>query len=511
MAGDLVDLSRQPVPTDMMADVVVVGSGCGGGTAARVLAEAGHDVVVLEEGGDFTGRALTQRDGQMYDQLYMDRGGRATDDMAISVLQGRVLGGGGVINASDVVPMSDEVLAFWRSRFGLTHLTSRALEPHRAAALADLQANPIAEAQLNANNRLLRDGSRRLGMAGEVMQHNREGCSGLGTCLIGCPIGAKRNPRAVAIPAAMQADARFFTRARAVRIDSASAELKTIAVRTLDERGYHERGSFLLRARTVILAANAVNSAQLLLRSGVGNEHVGRHLSLQPQLPVVARFPQKLNSFRGIPQAYAVTHGEEVSEERGLWGYRIESIMATPGVVSTLLPFVGAELKDAMTAYPHYAAALLLVPDEPSGRITLTADGRPRISYQHLENHKARTRDALKAAARAFLAAGATQVEVPLARPLTLGSTVDLNKVDGLDFAPCTAPWLSAHQQGGVRMAPASRDGATDPDGQVWGTRGVYVFDSSWFPSSSSSHTMTPIIMMARYLAHSLVARLRHS
>ena len=73
------------------------------------------------EGGDFTGRQLNQRDA-MYDQLYMDRGGRATEDLSITVLQGRVLGGGGVINLGDVVPVTDGVLNVWRERFGLASL-----------------------------------------------------------------------------------------------------------------------------------------------------------------------------------------------------------------------------------------------------------------------------------------------------------------------------------------------------------------------------------------------------
>ena len=95
---ELQDLSQATAdPADLGCDVCIIGSGCGGATAARVLAEAGKDVILLEEGGDFTGSQLTQRDAAMYDQLYAERGGRTTEDGTISVLSGRVLGGGGVI------------------------------------------------------------------------------------------------------------------------------------------------------------------------------------------------------------------------------------------------------------------------------------------------------------------------------------------------------------------------------------------------------------------------------
>ncbi len=58
-------------------------------------------------------------------------------------------------------------------------------------------------------------------------------------------------------------------------------------------------------------------------------------------------------------------------------------------------------------------------------------------------------------------------------------------------------------------MGPWARDGAAEPDGRVYGTRDVYVFDSSGFPSSASSHTMTPILTIARYLSQRLLARSR--
>ena len=505
----IVDLSAVS-PGDLTCDVCVVGSGCGGGTAARLLAEAGRDVIVLEEGGDFTGPRLTQREAAMYDQLYMDRGGRSTDDLAVSVLQGRALGGGPTINAADVVPIPAAVLAHWRRAHGLTDLTEEALRPHAAAALTDLSASRVPEDMVNRANGLLRQGTQAMGWRGEVMLHNRVGCVGLGTCLIGCPVDAKQGPRFVSIPAAEKAGARFLTRARAVRIDDGSAEIKQVRVRALDPRGYHERGELTVRARTVIVAANAVASAQLLLRSGLGNEHVGRNLMLQPQLPLVAVFAEQVRPFEGIPQSYAVTEFERHDDPTyGLWGFRIEGIMGTPGITASLLPFVGAQAKQMMTLYPRLAASLLLVVDEPSGTVELHDDGRPRILYDHRENHKERLRAAVKAGARAYLAAGAEQVVVPIAAPVVIRSEADLAQVDQIPFLPATAPLISAHQQGSVRFAPSAKQGAADPTGQVYGTRGVYVFDSSGFPTSASSHTMTPIITMARYLTTRLLAEAR--
>jgi len=507
--GAIVDGSSERLPERLTVEVCIIGSGAGGATAAWELARAGREVLVVEEGGDFPREKLTERENEMYDQLYMDRGGRTTSDAGIMVMQGRALGGGTIINASDVVPIPDGVLRFWQRRHGLTDFSPEALAPYRERALRDLSANVPEEDRLNVNNKLLRAGGEALGWRGEVMHHNRVGCAGVGECLIGCPVGAKRNMRAVAIPNAVAAGARFLTRVRVKRIDDATGELKTLRLRRLDARGHHEQGDeHVVRAKIVILAANAIGSAALLLGSGLGNAHVGQHLSLQPQLPLLAHFDREVRFFRGIPQAYAVTEFETLDDaEHGWWGFRIEAIGATPGIMASMVPLYGPDAKTFMHGFPSMAAALLLTPDDPSGTVRVESSGRLWIDYTLTDEQRTRLRQAAKAGARAYLAAGAREVLVPVSPPVVVRSGKDLDAIDRIDFRPATAPLVSAHQQGTVRFAPSERDGGADPDGQVYGTRGVHVFDSSGFPSSSSSHTMMPIITVSRYLTDRLLAR----
>ena len=487
--------------------VCVIGSGCGGATAARALAEAGFEVLVLEEGGDYSGSQLTQREGEMYDRLYMDRAGRATSDLGITILQGRVLGGGGVINMSDVVPISDAVLGHWQSSYGLSDFGVEQMAPHQERALKDLSAQRIPEDQLNRNNRLLRSGAIRLGWQGENMMHNRVGCRGIGACLIGCAANAKRNPRMTVIPEAIKAGAQFWIRARALRIEDGTKELKTIHVERLDELGHHRLGTLRLKAKIVILAANAVASAELLLRSGLGNSHVGRHLSLQPQIPVVAEYAEDVRMFRGIPQAYAITEFEKTDDpERGWWGLRIESIGSGPGNAAGLLPLFGSAGKELMARYPKLAAALVLTPDESVGRVRVKRSGRLEIDYALTDELRSRYKQGIRAAAQAYLAAGALQVIIPSTTPLFLRSESDLQKIDDLAFRPLELPMISAHQQGGLRFATSTKHGAADPTGQIYGTRDMYVMDSSGFPSTASSHTMAPIMTVSNYLSAGLVA-----
>jgi choline dehydrogenase-like flavoprotein len=456
-------------------------------TLPDALTEAGHDVVVLEEGRDLIGPERTQRDGAMYDQLFMDRGGRATHDLSISVLQGRVLGGGGVVNTCDVVPIPDGVLHHWATKYGLEDFAPERFKRFTDDALRDLSASRIPESLVNSANNKLRQGAEGLGLRGEVMMHNRVGCIGLGTCMLGCPIHAKQNPRMVALPKAIEAGARIFTRARAVKIDKTNQEIKEITVRTLDPGGYREQNELKVRAKVVIVAANAISSAQLLLRSGVGNSHVGKNLILQPQLAIIALFD---------------------NAEFGLWGFRVEGIMGTPGIVSTMLPFSGVPGMENMAQYDRMAASLLLAPDAPSGQVEVARDGRLTIRYEQRKNHQDRLRHAAEIAAKVYLEAGARKVLVPTASPLVIRSAREAKQAQQLTFAPASAPMISAHQQGTVRFAASERDGGADLNGQVYGTRDVYVFDSSGYPTSAASHTMTPIIASSRMLTTKLLTRI---
>ena len=161
-----------------------------------------------------------------------------------------------------------------------------------------------------------------------------------------------------------------------------------------------------------------------------------------------------------------------------------------------------------MAQYDRMAASLLLAPDRPSGQVEVSRDGRLTIRYEQRADHAQRLRDAVENASKVYLEAGAREVLVPTLPALRVRTAREAKQAQNISFAPATAPLLSAHQQGTVRFSPNERDGGADPDGQVYGTKDVYVFDSSGFPTSSSSHTMTPIIASSRMLTTKLLSRL---
>lgn len=75
------------------ADIAIVGSGAGGATSAEILSAAGFKVLLIEEGGLFTSSDFKLQEDEAYPTLYQEGLGRMSKDGAITILQGRAVGG----------------------------------------------------------------------------------------------------------------------------------------------------------------------------------------------------------------------------------------------------------------------------------------------------------------------------------------------------------------------------------------------------------------------------------
>lgn len=474
---------------------VIVGSGAGGGVLAARLAEAGRSVCVLEEGPRVSKADFNQREGAMYNLLYRDAGSQLTKDGAISVLQGRCLGGSTTINQGDCVPIEAAVLQHWRTQYGWADWGGISDADVAAAAtrsMAEMGAGPIPPELLNRNNRLLAEGAAKIGLHGEPLHHNRVGCVGSGYCLIGCAYDAKRGTLVEHLPRAEAAGAALWCGKRVDR-------LLTDGHRAIGVAG----DGFEVRGERVFLAAGAIHTPGILVRSGLKMAGLGANLSLQPQAPTVAIFDTPVDFHRGVPQAWGSRSTLDITPERGLRGYTLEPVAAGPAMTASLVPLPMPQLRPLLSEYRHLAAALCLVPDVPGGRVVWGKGPRPKIDYVPSAEHRATLIDAMKTCARAYLAAGAREVRIPAVGAPAIRSEADLSTLDTLPMRSNELPMISAHPQGTCRMGPGE-DAVVGLDFRLRGFDNAYVVDASLFPTTSSTHTMVPVMSMAHLLADQL-------
>ena len=95
---DITNASALNEDLHLEADVVVVGTGSGGGTTADVLSAAGLKVILLEEGVLKSSDQFNMVEREGLTDLYQEGAMRNTKDGGILIAQGRNVGGGTTVN-----------------------------------------------------------------------------------------------------------------------------------------------------------------------------------------------------------------------------------------------------------------------------------------------------------------------------------------------------------------------------------------------------------------------------
>ncbi len=178
---------------NLATQVCVIGSGAGGAVVAKELAEAGIEVVSLEEGGFYTGKDFTGDPRQMIGLLYRNRGLTGTvGRLAIPIPLGKCVGGTTVINSGTCYRAPEYVLDAWQRDFGVEQVDEPSLRPYFEKVERELNVHPVAEQVYGKNSRVFERGAQILGFAGARIPRNERGCMGTGVCAFGCPQDAKQ-------------------------------------------------------------------------------------------------------------------------------------------------------------------------------------------------------------------------------------------------------------------------------------------------------------------------------
>ena len=511
------DASRLESDLVLEADVVIVGTGAGGGTAAEILAGAGLTVILLEVGPLQSSRDFRMREADAYPQLYMDSAARKTKDKAINILQGRCVGGSTTVNWTSSFRTPPATLEYWAREFGITGFAPADLAPwfERMETRLNIAAWPV---EPNENNDALRRGAQALGIPAGAIKRNVKGCWNIGYCGMGCPTNAKQSMLVTTIPAALNRGATLLTRTRAWSLEQQGDRVTALTCVGLDTRGTDPTARRInVRARTFIAAGGAIGTPALLLRSKAPDPHgvVGKRTFLHPTVVSAALMPERVDGFAGAPQTIYSDHFLDTLPLDGPIGYKLEAPPLHPILVGTTLPAFGSAQATWMRELPHMQVVIALMRDgfhaqSAGGSVSLQGDSTPLLDYPLNDYFWNGARRALLTMAEIQFAAGARTV-MPVQRSGVHYSSWRAAKagIETASLAPLATTVVSAHVMGGCAFGPDARRAAVDPTGRHHHLDNLYVLDGSLFPTSIGANPQLSIYGIVAKLASGLAQHLR--
>ncbi|KAJ9195958.1 CAZyme family AA3 [Paecilomyces variotii] len=521
-------------PQTVETDVVIIGSGCGGGVAAKNLAEAGHRVIVVDKSYHYSTKYFPMGQAEGFTHMLENSGATVSDDGSIAVIAGSTWGGGGTINWSASLQTQGFVRQEWASN-GLPFFTSMEFQKS-LDRVCDRMGVCSDRTPHNRSNTTILDGARKLGYSAKAVPQNTGNQEHYcGHCMLGCASNVKQGPAVSFLVDAANAGATFMEGFRADRVLFTDVDGEKVASGV--EGTWTSRDSYLgvnqkdavkckviIKAKRVIVSCGTLNSPLLLQRSGIKNSHIGRHLYLHPVIMAGAVFEEDIRPWEGGILTTLVNQFENLDGHGH--GARVEATCMLPATFLPLFPWSnGFDYKMWASKMRQMTSFIVIARERDTGRVFPDpVDGRPRIDYTVSPFDLKHIQEGVIAAAQIAYAAGAKEYHLsyrgmpPFIRSdEPKGPDVPDEGINNPAFQewisefrrqtplnPERSVFASAHQMGTCRMGSSPKKSVVDPDCQVWGTRGLYVIDASVFPSASGVNPMVTNMAIADWASRNV-------
>jgi choline dehydrogenase-like flavoprotein len=482
-------------------DVVVIGSGAGGGTVAKELAplcKKGAKIALLEWGGRFRKQDNTRRELEMADKYYFDGGGFLTQSQDLTLAFARAVGGSTTVYTGTSLRAPEEVLSEWN----VPGVNLADLNPRYDKYVAENHVHLQPKEFLNRNNLLFEQGCKNLSWHVEQFPINTKECLGRGTCNLGCAGLAKQGTNVVQIPKAESEGVEVIPFCRVDRIEGNEVVATVIPPEDGLEASHLTPGEYRFKARKIVISAGTIHSPTLLLRS-LGSEKLpalGRYFTCHPAMILVAEHGDAIDAHIGHPKSFFHEYKDQKAH------FLLETCAYFPFILSKSLAGFGDEMDEMMGNYRNLQMILLLAADRAraENRVAIRSDGSPEVHYSFTPDTRASLLAGLRAAARLFFASGARRVHTPVGHSFFLNSdeaeTID-QTISEKNFKLGKVSITAAHLMGGCRMGEDARTSVTDPWGKVHGQKHLYVADASLFPDSVKVNPYLTIMALSDRVA----------
>lgn len=465
--------------------VLVIGSGAGGATTAAILAEAGLDVLVVEEGAWVEQGSLVPFSLEQMDRQYRSGGVTvALGRPSIAYTEGRCAGGGTEVNSGLYRRPAESTLERWRSEWSISDFTDDEFFANCEEIERALSVRTVPGSHTPASERLRR-GAAALGWDHDEIPRWMEYPEGGDASS-----GRRQSMTRTYLPRAVAAGARLLCEHRVARlvVDRGRA----LRAELIGPDG----GPVTVDFDDVVVCGGAIQTPALLQRSGFRGL-VGRGLAVHPTVKLAARFGEEVNVADDVP----VHQVKEFAPDLSFGGSA-----SHPGLVALALTDSWATMREAVTAWPEIAVYYAAITSEGRGRVTaLPGMADPLVTYRLTRRDRAVLGQGLARLALVMLEAGAVEV-FPSFRgaPIVRGRADLAAMSDG--FRATAASVMTVHLCSTVPMGDDTSRAAADSHGRVHGSVNVFVNDASLLPDAPGVNPQASVMAVALRNARRLAA-----
>ncbi len=491
-------------------DVIVIGSGAGGGVAAYNIAAQGYKVLIVEAGPFFPSHRINHHELDMIAALYKHGALQTSTNRDFVVFQGRCVGGSSTINngiclrvneAGRTHPDAPDVLAKW-ARIGAP-IDAAAFHASYDAVQAKLGIAPIEPRSGRHNGPHLIEGWRRHAAASSDPREKRaisawfaknfgppntpNACSYCGYCNSGCAYGRRQGIAQTYLPQACRDHgARILPETKADCIvwqTTYDGRREAEAVKLVLPDGSRR----LVRVRVgVVVAGGTIASSKLLNRSDISG--TGYQVSLNVASPVVALMPDGVggNAWDEDQMSSYVDRGD----------FLLESHFQPPMSMASLMPGWFGDHASRMKNFGRIHSAGILFPADRRGQVK---NGKLQFQLDPADDLPV-LRRAMATLTKVHFAAGALECYPALAKGQTITPDMDVDAFFAAAIREQDDVTLSSsHPHGGNAINEDPQQGIVDLDCRVHGTTNVLVTDASTFPSCIRVNAQWTTMAMAHY------------
>jgi choline dehydrogenase-like flavoprotein len=492
MSNPEIDSIIATPPEALRAEIAVVGSGPGGAITACLLAEAGRDVLLLEEGPFLQ---LGSRPNFSKDDMtrkYRNGGiTMAVSRTKIAYVEGRCVGGGSEINSGLYHRTPPDILEEWQREYSVDALTEADLLPHFEACERDLTVSYLPGVAPGSSLKL-HEGARKLGWKSQEVPrwfryHEVEG-DGNGS-------GDHQSMTKTYIPRALRAGCRLLADTRVV---SLKRRLGGWSLKAAYSPDAGSRRHLQIQADRVFICGGAIQTPSLLRRSGI-KTNIGDALKLHPTTKVIARFDERINALEmGVP----VHQIREFSPNLSLGGS-----IASPAYLALGMVDHPGRLGDVDNDWEKMAVYYAMS-RAGRGRVRSIPFYRDAfVSYRLEDNELHALSDGLHTLCRVLLSAGAKELYPSINGHPRITRESDLSLIPRPLQANRTN-LMTIHLFSSCPMGENRKVCATDSFGRVHGQENLFIADASLLCGAPGVNPQGSIMAIARRNALRFVGKL---